>query len=100
MTTFIGKLGPGQKVSRQILGTPYRGDVKIGFNFFVNFMEVTVFEAKDLINVKETKTKLPGMDYYKNIDFITFQCRSQKGGGGSDNLSEDFFWLRNCNIFF
>lgn len=23
-------------------------------------MEVTVFEAKDLINVKETKTKLPG----------------------------------------
>jgi len=60
VTTFIGKLGPGQKVSRQILGTPYRGDVKIGFNFFVNFMEVTVFEAKDLINVKETKTKLPG----------------------------------------
>lgn len=61
VTTFIGKLGPGQKVSRQILGTPYRGDVKIGFNFFVNFMEVTVFEAKDLINVKETKTKLPGI---------------------------------------
>jgi len=24
-------------------------------------MEVTVFEAKDLINVKETKTKLPGI---------------------------------------
>jgi hypothetical protein len=63
VTTFIGKLGPGQKVSRQILGTPYRGDVKIGFNFFVNFMEVTVFEAKDLINVKETKTKLPGNEH-------------------------------------
>lgn len=67
MTTFIGKLGPGQKVSRQILGTPYRGDVKIGFNFFVNFMEVTVFEAKDLINVKETKTKLPGMIKLYNV---------------------------------
>lgn len=26
-------------------------------------MEVTVFEAKDLINVKETKTKLPGKQY-------------------------------------
>jgi len=55
VTNFIGKLGPGQKVSRQILGTPYRGDVKIGFNFFVNFMEVTVFEAKDLINSFEAK---------------------------------------------
>lgn len=27
-------------------------------------MEVTVFEAKDLINVKETKTKLPGICKY------------------------------------
>ncbi|XP_022171560.1 regulating synaptic membrane exocytosis protein 2 isoform X8 [Myzus persicae] len=68
VTTFIGKLGPGQKVSRQILGTPYRGDVKIGFNFFVNFMEVTVFEAKDLINVKETKTKLP--DTYVKVYLV------------------------------
>lgn len=79
MTTFIGKLGPGQKVSRQILGTPYRGDVKIGFNFFVNFMEVTVFEAKDLINVKETKTKLPGMKINMvNIFFFFFLTMSKK----------------------
>lgn len=81
MTTFIGKLGPGQKVSRQILGTPYRGDVKIGFNFFVNFMEVTVFEAKDLINVKETKTKLPGNERsiaYHRCTFKSPCCKKKK----------------------
>ncbi|XP_050421274.1 regulating synaptic membrane exocytosis protein 2 isoform X10 [Adelges cooleyi] len=68
VTNFIGKLGPGQRVSRQILGTPYRGDVKIGFNFFVNFMEVTVFEANNLMNVKETKTKLP--DTYVKVYLV------------------------------
>ncbi|VVC30131.1 Hypothetical protein CINCED_3A025389 [Cinara cedri] len=66
VATFIGKLGSGQKVSRQILGTPYRGDVKIGFNFYVNFMEVIVHEAKDLI--KETKTKIP--DTYVKVYLV------------------------------
>lgn len=45
---FIGTLGPGQLVSRQVLGTPSLGEVEVSIGLVKGKLDVTVIQVKGL----------------------------------------------------
>lgn len=49
---FVDKLGPGQKVSRQVLGSPYLGEIRLILFEEENKLSITIIEAR---NLKDSK---------------------------------------------
>ena len=55
---FVNELGPGQKVSRQVLGSPYLGEIKLALYADRQKLNITILEVKNLKQAKN-KTGLP-----------------------------------------
>jgi len=45
---FVDNLGPGQKVSRQVLGSPYLGEIRLILFEEESKLSITIIEAKNL----------------------------------------------------
>jgi hypothetical protein len=45
---FIDRLGPGQKVSRQVLGLPCLGEIKLSMSVEKQKLHIEVVEVKNL----------------------------------------------------
>ncbi|XP_026477591.1 regulating synaptic membrane exocytosis protein 3-like, partial [Ctenocephalides felis] len=54
LADFIGGLGPGQLVGRQVLGSPIYGDIQLSLCFQKGCLEVEVIRARDLLNISHT----------------------------------------------
>ena len=69
---FVNALGPGQKVGRQVLGSPCLGEIQMSLYIEKNQLTIEIIRAKNL-KLKSGYRLLPGNEknYLFGIYFLT-----------------------------
>lgn len=86
---FVEGLGPGQLVSRQVLGSPCLGEVQLGLADRKGHLEVEVIRARGLVPKPGSKT-VPGSNRLSSISLLNIIVYSEI------DIEVMFYW-RECS---